>query len=91
MTTTVKQRSLHRVKIIAGQVQGLRKMIEAQAYCVDIINLSHAIQKSLKSLNSLILENRLKTHVTEQMKNAETEKAIKELMSIFKFTPETKP
>ena len=60
MEQEIKKRSVHRINIIAGQIEGIKKMIESEVYCVDIINQSNAVQNSLRSLNALILENHLK-------------------------------
>ena len=67
---------------------GLQKMIDNEAYCMDILTQGLAIQKSIASLNKLILENHLRTHVTD-MFNAEDmkshEKAVAELLSLYEL------
>ena len=72
-----------RIKIIKGQLDGLMKMIEKDEYCVDLLNQSLAIQNSLKSLDGLILERHLRIHVADQFRY-QKEKAIKELLKVFK-------
>lgn len=72
-----------RVNIIKGQLDGLMRMIEKDKYCIDLLDQSLAIQNSIKSLDSLILERHLKTHVADQFKN-QKEKAIQELLKVFK-------
>lgn len=88
MIDDLKRRSLHRSKIIKGQLQGLEKMIEQEEYCMDILIQSLAIQKALSSLNKLILENHLKTHVTEML-SSKSEKtqlaAINELLNLYEL------
>ena len=89
MRDDLKKRALHRAKIIEGQVRGLEKAIEAEEYCVDIITQSLAIQKSLASLNKLLVENHLSTHVTHMMKSADPEmnqKAIDEMLKVFEIS-----
>ena len=83
MKDDTKSQSSRRIKIIKGQLEGLMKMIEADEYCTDLLDQSLAIQNSLKSLDSLILERHLKTHVADQFKN-QKERAIKELLKVFK-------
>ena len=64
-------------------------MIEKEEYCVDILVQSLAIQKSLRSLNKLILENHLKTHVTHNLSSDNTElqkKAIQELLDLYELS-----
>lgn len=80
----LKNKAIHRVKIIRGQMDGLAKAIENEIYCADLLGQSLSIQKSLKSLDFFLLENHLRTHVREQMqKKDEIEKAIKELIGVY--------
>lgn len=80
----LKNRSIHRAKIIRGQLDGLIKAIEKEVYCPDLLGQSLSIQRSLKSLNAFLLENHLRSHVKRQMnRKGETEKAVKELIRIY--------
>lgn len=80
----LKKRAIHRAKIIQGQVEGLMKAIEKEVYCPELLEQSLSIQRSLKSLDALLLENHLRTHVKHQMRrHAEEEKAIKELIRVY--------
>ena len=88
MIKDIQKRALHRSKIIEGQMKGLQKKIQNEDYCMDILTQSLAIQKSLASLNKLILENHLRTHVSDMMNSAdgtESEKAIEELLSLYEL------
>lgn len=67
---------------------GLQKMIDNEAYCMDILTQSLAIQKSLASLNKLILENHLRTHVTDMIADGDDktrEKAVDELLGLYEL------
>lgn len=79
-----KEKAQKRLNIIKGQLEGLSKMIENDIYCIDILNQSLAIQNSLKSLDTLLLERHLSTHVAHQFHNGEIEKATEELVTLFK-------
>ena len=80
----IKRKAIHRAKIIKGQIEGLIKNINQEAYCTILLHQSLSIQKSLKSLDRLLLENHLRTHVTHQMKQkGEAERAIGELIEIY--------
>jgi CsoR family transcriptional regulator, copper-sensing transcriptional repressor len=78
-----KIKALKRLNIIKGQLEGLARMIERDEYCVDVLNQSLAIQKSLKSLDAVLFERHITAHVQHQMKH-ETEKATQELNVLFK-------
>ncbi|MBI2623163.1 MAG: metal-sensitive transcriptional regulator [Candidatus Liptonbacteria bacterium] len=80
----IKKRALHRARILEGQMKGLAKAIEEEQYCVDLMLQSLSIQESLKSLNRLLLENHLKTHVKHQLqKKGEEERAVQELIKVY--------
>ena len=85
---TVKERSVHRSKIIEGQLKGLQKMIEEDEYCMGILTQSLAIQKSLASLSKLVVENHIATHVQSMMASGDAnqqEKALRELTQLYEL------
>ena len=89
MIPELKQRALHRTKILEGQMRGVQKMIENEDYCMDILTQCLAIQKSISSLNKLVLENHIRTHIKESLGSdfeAEQEKAMTELLSLYEIT-----
>lgn len=79
----VKEKAQKRINIIKGQLDGLQRMIDSDEYCIDILNQSLAIQNSLRSLDSVLFERHLKTHVAHQFHNEE-KKATEELVTLFK-------
>ena len=81
-----KKSAAHRLKIIAGQVNGLSKMIEDGKYCVDVITQSLSIQKALKEIDKKVLENHINGCVVDQMKNGEEEKAVEELVMLYSLS-----
>ncbi len=76
-------RALHRIKILEGQLRGIRRMLEEDKYCVDILTQSLAVQKSLRSLDTLLLKNHLETCVLSSMKNKTGKKYIDELAKLY--------
>ena len=87
MIADIKKRALHRIKILEGQMRGIEKMVNNEDYCMDIITQSLAIQKSLGSLNKLLIENHLRTHVTEMFEEGgdAREAAVAELLKAFEL------
>ena len=89
MIASIKKRAIHRSRILQGQLKGLEKMIEKEEYCMDIITQSLAIQKSLASLDKLILENHLKTHIKDKFSsgnNKQNSEAVGELLNLYELT-----
>ena len=63
-------------------------MIDNEAYCMDILTQSLAIQRSLASLNKLVLENHIKKHITEMLGSGnekEQTKALEELLALYEL------
>lgn len=70
-------------------MRGVQKMIENEDYCMDILTQSLAIQKSIGSLNKLILENHVRTHIKESFGSGSEkahEKAVKELLGLYELS-----
>ena len=78
-----QKKAVSHLHIIQGQLKGLEKMVDQNKYCIDIIRLSLAIQKSLQSFNKLMLENHLSEHVSHQFMSGKEKQAIKELSDIY--------
>lgn len=88
MRVDIKKRASHRTKIIEGQIKGLQKMIDNEQYCMDILTQSLAIQKSLASLNKLIVENHITTHITDMLSSGDKKqqtKALEELLNLYEI------
>ncbi|MCA9332203.1 metal-sensitive transcriptional regulator [Candidatus Saccharibacteria bacterium] len=88
MKKDTKSRSLHRIKIIKGQMEGLEKQIANEAYCMDILTQSLAIQRSLASLNKLVLEHHIEMHIQHMLASkdkTEREKAMSELSQLYEL------
>ena len=86
MKKEVKQKVNRRLKIIEGQVRGLQKMVDKEQYCIDVITQTHAVREALSSVEDVMLENHLSTHVVDQMKNGEHSRAAKEILSVYKVS-----
>ncbi|HET9920944.1 MAG TPA: metal-sensitive transcriptional regulator [Ktedonobacteraceae bacterium] len=74
---------LKRLSYIEGHVAGIRKMVEEDKYCVDILRQTYAVRKSLEKLESLILEGHLRTCVPEGIKHDREEAVIQELIQLY--------
>ncbi len=79
-----KQRQLHRLKIARGHLDRVIKMLEENAYCIDVLHQSQAVQKALHETDNLILENHLKSCAADAIQQGKGEEAIKEIMEVVK-------
>ena len=85
MKTEIKIRSVRRLKLIEGQVRGLQKMVEEDAYCIDIITQASAIKAALSGVEDLLLENHLTTHAIDQVKTGKETQAVAEILKVYKL------
>jgi DNA-binding FrmR family transcriptional regulator len=70
-----KQKSsiVNRLKRIEGQVSGVRKMVENDRYCIDILNQTAAVASALRNVENIVMENHLNTCVADAMKSEDEE------------------
>ena len=73
----------NRINRLTGQLNGVKKMIEENRYCIDILIQLSAIDKAVKGLASLIMEDHLKTCVVEKIQKGNTQ-VVDEITDIFK-------
>ena len=77
---------LGRLRRIEGQVQGLQRMIDNDAYCVDILLLISAVQGALEQVQKLLLGRHIESCVTEAIRSgskSERQQKIEELLDVF--------
>ena len=90
MKAELKKKSLRRLNLIKGQLNGLTKMVDEERYCVDIITQASAIKEALSGVEDLILENHLSTHVLHQIKSGKEQKAISEILKVYRLAQKKK-
>ncbi|HLB50816.1 MAG TPA: metal-sensitive transcriptional regulator [Patescibacteria group bacterium] len=86
MKKEIKKRILRRLKIIEGQIRGLQKMVDEDTYCIDIITQTSAVRQALSSVEDVMLENHLSTHVVEQIKGGKHKRTTDEILSVYKLS-----
>ena len=79
-------KELVRLKKVAGQLDGIAKMIEERRYCPDIIIQITAASSALKSLKSVLLKSHIEHCVYEAFKSKDQsaiDQKVAELMHIY--------
>ncbi len=71
---------LNRLSRIEGQVRGIRKMVENDAYCTDILIQVSAVNAALNSFNKVLLANHIRTCVADDIRSGK-EETIDELVA----------
>lgn len=78
-----KKELIHRLNRVEGQVRGIRKMVEEDCYCVDVLTQVAAIQAALNGFNKVLLGQHIRTCVVEEIRNGD-EEVIEELLETIK-------
>ena len=75
-----------RLRRIEGQVQGLQRMIDADAYCVDVLLQISAVQGALEQVQKLLLGRHIESCVAEALRSgskSERQQKVDELLEVF--------
>ena len=73
---------LNRLSRIEGQVRGIRRMVEEDAYCIDILNQVSAANSALNSFSKVILSEHIRSCVAEDVREGSSDK-LDELIRIL--------
>lgn len=87
MKPAIKKECLKRMNYLKGHLDGVRKMVEKDAYCIDVIKQNKAVINALYKVNELILGSHFDTCVVGASlgRNKKKQKGmVKELMGIYK-------
>ena len=71
---------MNRLNRIAGQIQGIRGMVEKNAYCIDILTQVAAATAALNSFSKVLLGNHIRTCVAQDIR-AGRDDTVEELVS----------
>lgn len=80
------QDSIRRLKSIEGHVRGIERMVEEDAYCIDVIRQIQAVQAALGKVSNLILDNHLNSCLITAVRGddpEDRERVLKEISEVF--------
>ena len=83
------EHAINRLKTIEGHIRGVERMLEEDAYCIDVIRQVQAIQAALNKVSAQILEGHLNRCVITAIRGdepSERERVLNEIMDVFSAT-----
>ena len=83
MQDSVRNEVLKRLRFVEGHLEGVRRMVERDEYCVDILKQTHAVRKAIEKLEAIMLEGHLSTCVVEGMRDGRQDQVVGELMDLY--------
>jgi len=85
MLPEYKKEATLRLKVAAGHLEGVRRMVENDEYCVDLMKQLSAVQGTLQRVQQIFLRNHLSSCVSDAIKNGMGDAIIDELMGALKY------
>jgi len=75
-----------RLQSVEGHIRGIQRMVEEDAYCLDVVQQIHAVQRALAKTTSAVLDRHLHTCVTHAIRGSDEdarERVLDELLDVF--------
>lgn len=83
MQETTKQDVLKRLAFIDGHLDGIRRMVEADKYCVDVLKQTYAVRRAIDKLESIMLAGHLETCVADGIREGREGAVLGELVELY--------
>lgn len=79
----------NRLNTIAGHLRGIQRMLDEDAYCIEVIDQIHAVQSALNRVSSMLLDDHLNSCLITAVRGedaAERERVLQEIVDVFETT-----
>jgi DNA-binding FrmR family transcriptional regulator len=80
---SAKEDAIKRLNMIEGHLRGIRKMVEEDTYCVDILKQTYAVQRAIEKFEQVLLRDHLNHCVPEGIREGRDEEVLNELGELF--------
>ena len=78
-----KEDALRRLKYIDGHLSGIRRMVEQDKYCVDILKQSFAVRRAIQRMEMPLLQGHLHSCVIEGVREGREDRVLEELVELY--------
>ena len=85
MRAETKVDTLKRLSYIEGHLQGIRRMVEDDKYCVDVLKQTFAVRRAIEKLEALLLDAHLHSCVIEGIRDGRDEQVVDELLQLYEL------
>ncbi|MDP6667903.1 MAG: metal-sensitive transcriptional regulator [Dehalococcoidia bacterium] len=83
--TETKTDAIKRLSYIEGHLAGVKKMVDEDRYCVDILRQTFAVRRALQKLESQLIDGHLHTCVVDGVKEGREEQVLSELVELYEI------
>ena len=88
MNEQTRETLRRRLRSISGHVTGIERMVDQDAYCIDVIKQVQAVQAALNKVNDLILKGHLNSCVIDAVRGDDQkrrEQVLDEIVDVFEM------
>lgn len=89
MDDATRQAVTRRLASASGHLKGIERMVNEDAYCIDLIRQIQAVQSALNKVSAMMLDTHLRTCVTTAIQGedpGERERMLREVTSVFEVS-----
>ena len=83
MDQKVKDEAMKRLNYVEGHVAGIRRMVEEEKYCVEILKQTYAVRRAIQKIEAVVLSGHLSTHVVEGVRDGREKEVLAELLELY--------
>jgi CsoR family transcriptional regulator, copper-sensing transcriptional repressor len=83
--TDTRNDAIKRLSYIEGHLSGVKKMVEEDRYCVDVLRQTFAVRRALQKLESQLIDGHLRTCVVDGVKQGREEQVLSELVELYEI------
>ncbi len=85
MRDETKSDVLKRLNFIDGNLAGIRRIVEADKYCVDVLKQTYAVRRAIEKMESIMLAGHLHTCVVEGIREGRDDAVLSELSELYEM------
>ena len=78
-----RDEALKRLTMIEGHLRGIRKMVDEDAYCVDVLKQTYAVQRAIEKFEQILLRDHLSHCVPDGIREGRDDEVLAELAELF--------
>ncbi len=85
MQDETKAEVIKRLNFIEGHLAGIRRMVEADKYCVDVLKQTYAVRRAIEKMEAIMLAGHLHTCVVEGIREGREDAVLAELSELYEM------
>ena len=78
-----EREALKRLSYVEGHLSGIRRMVERNTYCVDVLKQTFAVRRAIQKLESVLLQGFLHSCVIDGVRDGREEEVLGELLELY--------